>query len=280
MGTKIEIRECHNWRKTMEIFKTNWNRALLLLFFLTLAAFHARGDDTYNFYFKKDPAKKVETQDGQKVIVVPDDSQKKYYIKRKKQAPVAPVGSTVHEEKPKKENKDQKKWMMSLGVGSILGRDSLFGKYKQATYAVGGRYLINRYFDINGELQLPNGDPEGGYYTPTYSSVDMETGLSSYGGGYQTMDRRKAEGSIGIGVTPIHLALFGSELIEIGVDGGVMFGQRPETATGVLSSTSSVYFGPRVGVNFNDKFSLNYSYKRDTTHDDFSHSSLTLGYRW
>ncbi len=269
------------WRKTM---KPTMKHILTFLLIGSLSL-GAHAEDVYNFYFQKSPKKKAEVEPPQEensemveevvevdhdVLLVPDNWQpaqkryKKVYVKKTEKVYVSESNEVSTEvEEPKKKRKERG-WSMKLGIGSVnvdqhYNTPYGWGNLQQKTYVVGSSYHMSRYFEVNAELHLPNGDAEEDTY--------------SYGGNYNL----DPQFTIGLGATPIHLNVFGGEFLAIGVDGGVTVGNRDSYS----DSTSRIYLGPRVEMNFGEKFGLIYSYKNAINSDaDFNMHSLALNYRF
>lgn len=269
-----------------------------------LASGQGHAEDVYNFYFQKSPkGKKLEEKSEEAksvpvaeeenyveeimevdddVLLVPDNWRpagqryKKVYVRKPKTVYVekkqeSSISTKVEE--PKKE-RNYRGWSASLGIGSMKAEyDGSYGMWpsresvSQKTYVLGAVYHMSKYFEVNGELHLPNGDTEGDL-TSSYeaNNVSMNSGREL-----------RPQGFIGLGVTPIHLKVFGSEFLAIGVDGGVGIGNSNIGE----DSSSRVYLGPRLAMNFSDHFSLKYSAKFAVNTDyDFDTYSLSLVYRW
>lgn len=251
----------------------------------------ASAQDVYNFYFQKKGKPAVEqpapvAQEEEKeeyveevlevdddVLLVPDDwkpHQKRYkkvYVKKPEKVYVAEtqnaVSTELEDEKPKKK-KDDRGWQAKLGIGNVRVQNHFntpFSAYElsQSTYVLGATYRMSKYFEVNGELHLPNGDAE----VQDYSIM----------GNYNA----EPQFSIGLGATPIHLNVFGGEFLAIGIDGGVSVGNK----NSYDGSNSYIYLGPRLAMNFSESFSLMYTFRRNVSgENDFSTAALALAYRW
>ena len=114
----------------------------------------------------------------------------------------------------------------------------------------------SKYFDVHMELQVPDGDAEGGFY------------------GREKLDPQMA---IGLGVTPIHLKLFGRESLALGLEGGVGFGNSPYYG----GESRQTYLGPRITLLLTEKLGLVYTYKSNMGGESaFRMRSLAVSYRW
>ncbi len=267
-------------------------RLWIAIIFVVAAAGSASAQDTYNFYFQKkgkavekpaepepEPEEKVEEEFVEEVmevdsdvLLVPDDwkpHQKRYkkvYVRKPKKVYVREPKTEIKAEmeEPKRKSKVGRGWQAKLGIGQVIVDNHFntpFGGYElaQKTYVLGATYHMSKYFEVNGELHLPNGE--------------AEADGSIFYGNYHT----DPQFSIGLGATPIHLNVFGGEFLAIGVDGGVSVGNE-----GSLDQSSNrVYLGPRISMNFSESFSMIYAYRENISGDsDFSTSSFALAYKW
>ncbi len=262
----------------------------VVLFSCLLMTQGAQAEDVYNFYFQKSGDKKQDELPNNEqavlieepreeivevpndVLLVPDNWQpaqskkKKVYVRRRD---LEKSGRNEVRTSSGDEDSDSNRsgWSVNLGVGGFSAESYTYlGEVTQKTYVIGARYHMSKYFDVNGEFHIANGDYEANGY-----SIGIN---DSFG----------PQALIGLGVTPIHLDIFGGEFLEIGVDGGVMFGDRGDLSTysrQVSASGNSLYLGPRAAVKFGDHLSMVYAYKKDLDSDtDFSVHSLSLAYRW
>lgn len=278
-----------------------------ILIALSLLAPAAHAEDVYNFYFQKSKKQKVEAEVVEapeeveevlveEVTVVPEDvllipdnwrpaqaRKKRYYIKKTAPEPEPepepePLAQTEPKsntntavvDEPKEEGRGRRGWSMAIGVGTMkFGTANFFEQtIVQDVYAVGARYHMSRYFDVNAEVLLPSGNYE-------YSGYDSIS--SYYSGNNNGGISLDPQFNIGLGVTPIHLNIFGTELLEIGADGGVSVGNKYF----LNGENSTVYVGPRVGINFGNHFSINYVAKLDTQNDiKYTINTISAGYRW
>ncbi len=251
----------------------------------------AQAQDVYNFYFQKKGKQEAEKQkpqaqqdDGEEeyveevmkvdddVLLVPDNwtpagqRYRKVYIKKPKMIEVEGANQQVVAAEPEVKTKDTsgRGWQAKLGIGSVVVGNHFntpFAQYQltQKTYVLGATYHMSRYFQVNSELHLPNGEAE----------ANGSTLIGNY-----HMDPQFA---IGLGATPIHLNVFGGEFLAIGVDGGVATGNE----SGLDRSSNRVYLGPRLSMSFSDTFSLIYSYRKNISGEgEFSTNSLALAYKW
>lgn len=241
----------------------------------------AHAEDVYNFYFQKNKKKEIEVvaeapkaeepvqeeyiEVPHDVLLVPDNWQpanletKKYYIKK----PAQQESNTLSTEPEKeKEGRSRQGWSMSVGVGTIKIASQVRYYYglqevSQDVYAVGARYHMSKYFDVNAEVLAPNGDYQHGSWGSLGGSLDPQV-------------------NIGLGVTPIHLDVFGGEFFEIGFDGGVSMGNRD-----YLNDSNTVYLGPRVSLNIGDHFKVTYAVKLDMdSSTEYTMNTLSVGYAW
>lgn len=268
-------------------------RFLIAISIVAAIAGSAQAQDVYNFYFQKkgkpavekpaeppQPEKEEEEEYVEEimevdsdVLLVPDDwkpHQKRYkkvYVKKPKKVYVAQekVSSvSADSDEPRGKKRDGRGWEGKLGIGSVIAANHFntpFGGYEltQSTYVLGATYHMSKYFEVNSELHLPNGEAEA-------------NGNTWYGDYHAD-----PQFSIGLGVTPIHLNVFGGEFLAIGIDGGVTVGNE----SSLDQSSNRVYLGPRLSMNFSDSFSLVYTHRANISGDsDFSTNSLALAYRW
>ncbi len=258
---------------------------------LALLSGPAQAQDVYNFYFQKKGTGKTEKQVpqppqedsedeyveevmevGDDVLLVPDNWKpagkryRKVLVKKPKRIEEVESTNQVATIQPEVKSKDKsgRGWQAKLGIGSVVVGNHFntpFAQYQltQKTYVLGATYHMSKYFQVNSELHLPNGD--------------AEANGSTIFGNYH-MDPQFA---IGLGATPIHLNVFGGEFLAIGVDGGVAVGNE----SGLDRSSNRVYLGPRLAMSFSDNFSLIYAYRKNISGEgEFSTNSLALAYKW
>jgi hypothetical protein len=270
----------------MTITRRLWGALLFLVFSAQVAG----AQDVYNFYFQK--KKPTESQDsfpqttpsdgeyGTELVEIDDGdlpatskkrSGEKYYkrVYVQKAEKTGEAKERVGKVRADLDNENdvdesERAWQVKLGIGSLIV-DNHFNtpmssfQLQQRTYGLGAAYHMSRYFEVNGELHLPNGEAE----------ANGSTFIGNYNADPQL--------TIGLGATPIHLDVFGREFLAIGIDGGVAIGNE---SMGMGNSTR-VYLGPRLSMNLSDDFSLIYAYRSNVSGDsEFSTNSFTLAYKW
>jgi hypothetical protein len=236
--------------------------SLFVALIFSMLCVQAQAEDVYNFYFQKKSKPAIEKiEEVKKEAVIPEPP-----FDEPEPLKQNTVQTKVDEVKPVEKDKE---WAIRFGIGSMnfgnILQNAVFdgpswASVGQRTYAIGGAYVISRYFEINGELQLPRGESEINYSSMWLNSTpDLDAQLA-----------------IGLGVTPLHLKFFGGDFLAIGLDAGVAIGNR-----NLNGDSTRTYLGPRLTVNFSEKWSLSYAYRAGIeSGDDFNMSSLAVGYTW
>lgn len=261
---------------------------------LTLAFFTFRvasAEDVYNFYFQKGSGPETVIQGA------PGDSGQKVVKKKKKPAVAAAETDEVEDDDEQYDDKDLpasrsqyvaesadpqrgekgRKWTLRAGVGAVgytgsglnpdyvYSQDGYYNSYDPyqsnsgiGTFVVGANYHWNRYLDMDIELQFMD---------------DEQTKTSNF--------RGPVEASWGLGVTPLHLNLFGRETIRLGAVAGVIGGTRFVDSDGNAMPAefhTGLFIGPRIEVAITDKLGVQLAARFDQSYKNFYHSSLALTY--
>jgi hypothetical protein len=239
--------------------------SLFVALIFSMLCVQAQAEDVYNFYFQKKSKPAIEKiEEVKKEAVIPEPP-----FDEPEPLKQNTVQTKVDEVKPVEKDKE---WAIRFGIGSMnfgnmyrpFGSGAVYqGQLAQRAYAIGGAYVISRYFEINGELQVPRGESETDisiWWHNNYDTPDLAPQLT-----------------IGLGVTPLHLKFFGGDFLAIGVDAGVAIGNPNEISGNSIRS----YLGPRLTVNFSEQWSVSYAYRAGIeSGDDFNMSSLAVGYTW
>jgi hypothetical protein len=194
-------------------------------FILLFVANTAQAQDVYNFYFQKNqPARNNVTEKALEVSAPRPVSQ----------------AAVV---KPKEEKKVELKHFefgVSKGYTRVMIDDRVTG-YDDLIEAEGvglqGAYRFNKYFAVDGALNITEID-----------SVNYDEERS-----------RLIDASLGVAVTPIHITLFGVELIEFSALAGVMSGtqgivNRDDTLE--MERVYGAHIGLRLGINLTSQLAL------------------------
>lgn len=254
-------------------------RLSLFLLIIGLGLPKAQADDIYNFHFEKKENPKFEVSED--VLLIPDNwepskGKTRVYVRKQKVAAQQSLGSLTATA-PDIRLPKPKSWEIKGGFGYMF-----FPGMAQNAYALSGRYFFNRYFAINSELMLPNGEAVGdggySYYAPVADEEGNTVGYSYF----EKEDKigPQVGGSIGVGAIPIHMTFLGREFLEVGFDAGVLFGRRPSNGYNTSGGSSSIYLGTRFDFKFTPSWILSVAAKFDTNYSGFGHSSFAVGYRW
>lgn len=256
--------------------KNIYNETWLLFSICILISAPLKAEDIYNFYFQKSSTlKKEKLSKAAKESHDTKEEKENIELKEKKESQKIEeeeIGTKKsvqgHSKNAKNDTKsasDLKTWVAQAGLGWINGLS-----FWQQSVSLGFRYNISKYLDLNSELYVPNGRPDSFKYN-----------------NYENKEELKPIwfGTVGVGITPIHIAFFGSESMAIGIDGGLSFGARTVEHesegffTNLIEDKLSSYLGPRLSLLFNEQLSLVISAKIDTKYNE-SNSSMTLAYNW
>lgn len=252
---------------------------LLLIFVLIIASIligssPSHAQDVYNFYFQKNmgATPNIVTPQG------PASSPSAVAA-----TPVAPVANQVSAEVATTplEKAAFKKWDIGIAktwMATPTETKDLFYDdkytYKDAptkdAYNLSGSYRFNRFVAA-----------EAGIVYSTKWQVDRS----------EMGEARSVDGNIGIALTPIHINLFGYELIEIGILGGAMtqtsykmqktFNDTKDETKKIDEKKSIVpYVGPRLAINLTQDLAIVMDARLKPQSDGGGFVSTGLKYRF
>lgn len=233
----------------------------IIILALVFGTLNASAEDVYNFYFQK-------TDEASPTAIT------------KEMAPVAPVqtlkGDLKTDEKKNPSLKNMELGIYRSWVSSSSKRTTHFGKdyddrAVRDSVSILGSYRFNRYVVADGGFYLLSG---WNSRSKDYSAVETK---SSY------------EGSIGLSVIPLHLNVFGYQLLEVGVSAGVMTmtkmkvkegtpGSSKITEAGDMKKIYGAYLGPHVALNLTRDLGLVFDLK--SAANQASVTSVGLRYRF
>lgn len=201
-------------------------KLILIILIVLSAAVLARADEVYNFYFQKEPG----AQTVPSVTVRPEPSEVA--------ANVAAPSPASAPDKP-----GFRRWEFSLGP--VLKAD------RQAIWEGGlflTQYNISRYFALDAGILRAT--------TSRTYAVGLPEGDNS--------DLDAYDFSAGITVTPIHVRVFGSDVITVSAVGGYMSTRQhgvwwDQSGRGERFQQARVwkpYIGPAVAINFNEQLGI------------------------
>ncbi len=234
-------------------------RFLILIVFslaaILIGSTESHAQDFYNFYFQKNT--------GAQAALGPQGPSPVPGQVTESQAPLSPpvAPTTVQNSiKPVSESKsDFRKYDVSFSKSSVgspgvvtdrnaygldpseyetVGSESYDDVYARDAYSLIGSYRFNRF--VATEVGVT-------YSTKWLSDTPEKEGLG---------DGKDIDGSLGIALTPIHINVFGYELLEIGVLAGVFTQTKFEVDIDRKGNASSdkekviaPYLGPRLAIN-------------------------------
>ena len=270
--------------------KQVWLVVAITFVFFTLRI--AQAEDVYNFYFQKgsgpetviqgapgNPGQKVvkkkKKKKAEKEVIAESDEEEEDEVVEQFDDNDMPVNRSEYAAKPERIERGEKgrRWTLRAGIGAVgsyqsneeaIGDPSTSGAgvgYSSgiSSFVLGGNYHISRYFDVDGEIHFK--DREEAEFSRFTSEV---------------------EGSIGIGVTPFHLSLFGKETIRIGAVGGIMsnteqlydgYGGSPNTR----QHSAMAFIGPRIDLEIYEKLGMQLAVRMNSR-EKYYNSSLALTY--
>ena len=241
---------------------------LISLFFSFIAPTHAQ--DVYNFYFQKNQGVTSSgtttpgAQPSPKSEASPENTDKK--------ETQAAAAATEKIEKLKRWELGVYKTWAGDTVESVASNDGDMGDdvITSNAFSVQGAYRFNKFFSL-----------DAGVFVSTSPQSQMYTYLS---------DSKDVNGSLGIRITPIHINLFGYELIEIGINAGVMsmreyvvddinaYPQEPKEISN--KKVFKPYLGPQIAINLTPELGLIVDGKLQPKTDGGGYASVGLRYRF
>lgn len=235
--------------------KLSLRLATLLAITLTSTA---QAQDVYNFYFQKAPGSVVTPTP----TVVPQPQTSLVPAATAAAPPAAPVTQTAvvtaaipasTEEKPKFYN-----WNVQLMRTSVADAYSDVVPRIRDRLGLEAGYRFNKFFAATAGMAFGS----------IYSNWKAETGTEvsnsfiPYGG---------------IRINPLHLNIFGTEMLEIFAHAGVMYGALRSPPYGPEEPDAQLYayFGGGARINFGDRIGLEFSYR--TKNDDSRYGVGSIG---
>lgn len=240
-----------------------------LLVLLTLIAQPVLAQDVYNFYFQKadHPAEMVQVKNGEVVSAKPAASAEAAMAVASPEAakttatPAAPavvnsVATTVAPA-PSPLFAQKKYWQLEAGYGNFT--DHVRRVDTAGTLRL--QYNWNKY--IGAEAQLIGGRSD--YY-------DSYTGNKN--------NSLYFAGALGIAVEPLHIELFGWDLIDLGVEGGIMTTNGQEENVSSQQFGVAPYIGGNVMFNISERLSAKMDMKLENMNTYYGQASLGLAYKF
>ena len=236
----------------------------LLLLALSFPFFPAGGDDVYNFYFQKAPGPVTVNQGGPakasptEKAAAPTSGEESDGddVESSAPTPTPPKSgaSSIAVAPPPPQKPGHYKWQLTLGRSQVVQGIDQPGYHRHAhynAYGAAAKYSFNRYVGIDAGLII-----------------------SSNGGQISLGDAFQA--NAGVSIIPLHLQLFGFELLEVGILAGFL-----TASVGPNPSDRAVkaYTGIETNINFSEQLALTTRYKM---YDgvDFGHGLVGLSYRF
>lgn len=240
-GTARVMREA-SVLSTKEL-SVRWFVLIVFSVFALLVSSRSDAQDVYNFYFQKNAPTATTVTPTQSAPVSTSEE-------GPTQAKVESSKSVAAQAEEKKD--DFRRWEMMLSYAAVSfttnetevdGLDRR-GEYEMGTNASGTGFMtgyrFNKYVSVDGAF----------YYIKT-----KNVGAS----------RPYVNGGLGFMITPLHINLFGYELIEFGVGGGVVTTNKLDTDYNLSTGESVVtdearvfapYAGTRIAVNLVPQLAL------------------------
>lgn len=239
----------------------------------------AMAQDVYNFYFQKNnPGTTATTPTAPGT---PGVDQKAVTASPETTASV-PAANNVKTDLKQEDKTSAILKRMELGIGKAWvnsnskrktpSNDTSDDSVQREAIGILGTYRFNKFVAA-----------EGGFFITTgWQEVSKEYDKVANGQGF--------EGSVGLSVTPIHLNVFGYELLEVGITGGMMSitkykakektngNGETEIDSGDANKIYGVYFGPKVAVNITPAIAAVFELKN--VNGLASTSSLAVRYRF
>lgn len=279
-GTIRVIRNATN--PTKEISVRFFLLVVLLIASILIASTESHAQDVYNFYFQKNQGAMagggvtpLTTTD----MMAPNQPQAAGPMTNKVQANLVQTPVTA-QTLSKWELGAYKSW---IGAQSTTTSKDNFSptsyKYKGPINVDGfsliGAYRFNKFF--TAEL-----------------GAFIGTGWAGGNESHNAIDNGKSyDGSIGFAVVPIHINLFGYELIEIGINGGVMTQTEYKLTENYNDATRKYdmkldkksknivpYLGPKIAVNLTKDLGITIDGRLNPKTDGGGIASLGLRYRF
>ena len=137
------------------------------------------------------------------------------------------------------------------------GRQGYWSGLSRRTYVFGARYLLSRFFDLNGEFIY-------------------DTGANTYGSAAETYGPLLR---LGAGTTPIHFTFLGYPFWEWGFEFAGLFGSDKYLA----GENMLLMLGHRQSINFTRSISLTFNFNYEIGQWNNSRArtyALKMAYRW
>lgn len=226
------------------------------------------GNDVYNFYFQKAPGPQTVIQGGAppaqtSPAAQPHVSAEGDAVAQQQTSPAS--SNAAPSPATSSAGSDLKKWEISVGLANQAYFES---RIHQETkhfgdkngIGLGARYHFSRYFAAE----------VGVAYTPKIaSSYNEESPSQNIYKNFELEKMPQFNGHAGIKLTPIHVDLFGHDLIEMGASFGAttyaLMEQDISEGIGMISTQAATkiggYIAPTLGVNISKDFGADLSTK-------------------